>query len=71
MIYKRIEIGPPIGPRVDQRDVVEAPSSYSPSECDRIWKLVKQTAQGTCAPIVSEGKPEDWKDCDTSGWEAA
>ncbi len=71
MIYKRIEIGPPIGPRVDQRDVVEAPSSYSPAEADRIWGLIKRTVEGTNPPLVTPGKPEDWADCDQSGWNAA
>jgi hypothetical protein len=66
MIYKRIEIGPRERPRVDQRDVVEAPSSYSPSEADRIWRLLRQTAEGTCAPVA----PVEHQ-VDQSGWESA
>jgi hypothetical protein len=60
MIYRRIEIGPVSRPRVDQRDVVEAPGSYSPAEADRIWAITVATARGVNPPVV-----------DQSGWDAA
>jgi hypothetical protein len=48
---KRIEIGSPIMPRRRPYDVViEAMSGVGPTERDRIWGLVEQTARGVNAP---------------------
>jgi hypothetical protein len=63
MIYRRIEIGPVSRPRVDQRDVVEAPPSYSPAYADAVWQAVQATARGVNPPVVVG--------VDQSGWESA
>jgi hypothetical protein len=47
--YKRIEIGATRD--VDRRrDITEAMSGVGPTERDRIWRLVEQTARGVSAP---------------------
>jgi hypothetical protein len=53
MIYRRIEIGPVSRPRVDQRDVVEAPSSYSPAYAEHVWQAVTATARGVNPPYIA------------------
>jgi hypothetical protein len=50
---KRIEIGSPIMPRRRPYDVViEAMSGVGPTERDRIWRLVEQTARGVNSPVT-------------------
>jgi hypothetical protein len=48
-VLRRIEIGQRA--EVDKRrDITEALSGISPTERDRIWRLVEQTARGVNAP---------------------
>lgn len=60
-IYRRIGRDEP--QRAVQRDLPDV-VSYSPTEADRIWRITRQTAEGTCLPTAQH-------DVDTSGWDAA
>jgi hypothetical protein len=52
---KRIEIGSPIMPRRRSTDIItEAMSGVGPTERDRIWGLVEQTARGVNRPAQEE-----------------
>lgn len=54
---KRIEIGQRVD--VDKRkDVTEALSGISPTERDRIWRIVEQVARGVSLPTDHAGADE-------------
>ncbi|WGR74327.1 MULTISPECIES: hypothetical protein [unclassified Bradyrhizobium] len=60
-VYQRIGRTEPA--RTAQRDLPEQPLSYSPTEAERVWRLLRQSAEGCNAA----SQPE----VDTTGWDAA
>jgi hypothetical protein len=50
-------------PRIDLNPVRKAPADaadagFSPAECDRIWGLLRQSAEGCNMPSTGEGQGE-------------